>query len=86
MAHSEHFIDRLAKINGVLTGLALYLQIIHAVAIQSTEGLSTTAFALIFINSLVWIAYARHRRLMPLLVSSSLNVVASAVLVVLSID
>ena len=84
MAHPEHFIDQLAKINGVLTGIALYPQLIRAMATGATEGLSTTAFAIIFINSIVWVAYARHRHITPLAVASVLNGIAAIALTVLS--
>lgn len=84
MAHREHFIDQLAKVNGIVTGVALYPQLIRAILTDITQGLSTTAFAIIFINSVVWVAYARHRHITPLTIASVLNGIAAAILMVLS--
>lgn len=81
----DHIIDRLAQVNGFVTGVALYPQLIRAAVTGAIEGLSTTAFAIIFINSIVWIAYARHRHIAPLVVASVLNGIAAASLAVLSL-
>ena len=77
----HHPIDRLANVNGIVTGLALWPQLIKALVTHSTEDLSLWAFAIIFINSVVWTAYAWHRSLTPLKVSSILNLVASGVII-----
>lgn len=82
--HKEHFIDKLAKLNGVLTGIALYPQLIKVILTGVKENLSVTAFAIIFINSIVWVVYARHRRITPLIVASALNGIAAAILMVLA--
>jgi uncharacterized protein with PQ loop repeat len=85
MKRHEHNIDRLAKLNGVVSGIALYPQLIRTIWTGSTESLSFTAFGLIFLNSVIWVAYARHRGILPLLISSVLNTIAAAALMVLSI-
>jgi len=79
----HHPIDRIANLNGVLTGLALWPQAFKALLSGSTGDLSVLAFAVIFLNSAGWLTYAFHRGLRPLKISSSMNLVASATLIAL---
>lgn len=73
----HHPIDYLGDINGLISGITLYPQLYHAYTSNSLAGLSLTTFVLILLNSIIWIAYAIHRNLTALLVSSCLNALAS---------
>lgn len=79
----HHPIDRLGNINGLISGVTLYPQLFHAFTSKSLEGLSLTTFILIFLNSAVWIAYAKHRKLPALLISSVLNGLSSGAIATL---
>lgn len=80
----QHVIDKIAFFNAILSGVALYPQIWHVLAIGSTEGISSVSFGLIFINSFVWFVYALHRDLISLSITSILNLVASGLLALLA--
>src|SRR5512133_1149587 len=73
----HHTIDRIGNLNGLISGITLYPQLFHALNARSLEGLSALTFSLIFINSAIWIAYAIHRKLPALLISSVLNAFSS---------
>jgi len=77
----NHLIDRLALVNGLVSGIALYPQVWTILANGSTVGVSLPTFLLIFFNSIVWLAYALHRGLISLGVASVLNTLASGILV-----
>ncbi|MDQ5962268.1 MAG: hypothetical protein QG653_75 [Patescibacteria group bacterium] len=81
IAH-HHFIDKLAFLNGFISGVALYPQVWKLFTFGSTEGVSFVSFLIIFINSIVWLIYAVHRELISLAVASILNIVASGILTV----
>lgn len=76
----DHPIDRLAEINGLVSGIALFPQVAKTVSTWSAADLCPWTFGLILANSSVWIAYAVHRRMAPLFVASVLNAAASGVL------
>lgn len=76
-------IDKLGNANGFLSGITLYPQLIQSAISKSTEGLSMITFFLILANSVIWIAYASHRKLPALLISSALNALSSACIVIL---
>lgn len=79
----HHIIDRLAFANGIVSGIALYPQV-WSVAVQgSAAGVSALTYALILLNSLVWVAYAVHRGLLSLGVASLLNALASGILLLM---
>lgn len=78
----RHLIDRLAFVNGLISGIALYPQVWTVLSTGSTSGVSVLTYFLIFTNSLVWVIYAIHRGLLSLGVASILNVVASGILLV----
>lgn len=82
-SHKRHLVDRVANWNGVLTGLALWPQAIKALFSHSIGDLSALAFAVIFLNSAVWLLYSQHRGLRPLRISSSMNLCASALILFL---
>lgn len=76
----HHLIDRLAFFNGLVSGVALYPQVWNVVAQGTADGVSSLTYALILVNSLVWILYAVHRGLLSLGIASILNALASAIL------
>lgn len=78
-----HWIDRIAILNGFVSGVALWPQVVETLYTQITAGLSVWALFIIFINSLVWVVYAVHRRLISLAIASILNVFASFALLFL---
>jgi uncharacterized protein with PQ loop repeat len=75
----HHTIDRLAIGAGVLSGIALYPQVIYITTQGSVEGISLTMYAIIFLNSFVWLAYSIHRGLFSLGIASILNIIASGI-------
>ncbi len=79
----NHVIDRLAFFNGIISGFALYPQVYSVAMSGSIEGVSIITFLMIFINSVVWFVYSIHRGLISLGIASTLNCVASGILVLL---
>jgi uncharacterized protein with PQ loop repeat len=77
----RHFIDRLALLNGLISGIALYPQVWEVLQNHSAGGISLPTFSVILINSVVWLLYAAHRGLVSLAVASVFNIVASAMLI-----
>ena len=75
-----HLIDRLAFVNGLISGIALFPQLVKVLAFQDAGGISVTSIALIFLNSLVWVFYALHRGLVSVGVAALLNTFASGAL------
>ncbi len=81
----RHPIDVLASVNGVVSGLALYPQLVHLMRGGDATGISLTTFILIAVTSFIWCIYAIHRRTSPTLVSASANLIASALIIALVI-
>lgn len=77
----NHWIDKLAVLTGVLSGFALYPQVFSVIMSGSSENVSLTTYAIIFGNSIVWLIYSIHRRLLSLAIPSILNIFASAALI-----
>ena len=77
----HHFIDKLAFLNGFISGVALYPQVIKVILSGQAIGVSLSTYCLILINSIVWLAYAVHRGLISLAIASILNILASAILI-----
>ncbi|MHB1316336.1 MAG: PQ-loop domain-containing transporter [Minisyncoccota bacterium] len=77
----NHFIDKLAFFNGLISGVALYPQVYSILISGSTVGVSLSTFVIIFVNSVVWFLYAIHLKLLSLGVASLLNFVASGILI-----
>ena len=77
----NHLIDKIAFWNAFLTAVALYPQVVDSIISKSTEGLSVLSFAIIGVNSAVWMVYGAHRNLPPLVISSVLNLVAAILIV-----
>ncbi|SRR3989338_9615631 len=74
----HHPLDRIAEINSIISGVALFPQLFKIISTGSIVGFSILTFSIIAANSLVWLAYALHRRLKPLLISAILNFVAAS--------
>jgi len=81
----NHFIDKLALANALLSGVTLYPQLyILLTSKADTRGISLLSFSLIVSNSLIWLWYGIHRKTFPLIISSSLNAIAAgAILIIL---
>ncbi len=77
----RHLVDRLAFVNGLVSGIALYPQVWSVFVNGSASGLSLVTYTLILLNSIVWVLYAIHRGLLSLGIASLLNTVASAMLI-----
>lgn len=75
-----HFIDRLAVLNGLVSGVALYPYIYQILFAGVDNNLSTLTLLLILGNSVVWFAYALHRLLVSLLVAATLTFTAVVIL------
>jgi hypothetical protein len=74
----NHWIDKIALLNAVLSGVTLYPQLyILLVTKISSDSISTLSFFLILSNSLIWIWYGVHRGTYPLIISSTLNAIAA---------
>lgn len=78
----QHTIDKIAFVNGLVSGVALYPQVITTIASRSGEFVSPLSFFLIFINSIVWLLYSLHRSLFTLAITSMLNCIASGILLI----
>lgn len=78
----RHFIDRLAFVNSLISGVALYPQVWAVFHSGSAENLSAFTYTLILLNSLIWVLYAIHRGLLSLGLASVLNALASMTLLI----
>ena len=78
----NHWIDKLAVLTGAVSGFALYPQIFIIITSGSTESVSLTTYAIILLNSIVWLVYSIHRGLISLAIPSILNIFASAAAVI----
>jgi len=86
MEHTRfHLIDKIAFINGLVTGVALYPQLIKVLFLKSTGDLSMLTFGVITLNSIVWIFYGIHRTAIPLVIASVLNAIAAGWLTFLAV-
>jgi len=75
-----HFIDKLAFLNGFVSGVALYPQAWAVLMKGTAAGVSLATFLIILLNSIVWLVYSMHRGLLSLAVASILNIIASGIL------
>jgi len=73
----RHYIDYLAGLNSGISAIALYPQLFSLLKGQSPVDLSILSFSLIAFNSCVWVAYGIHRRIPPLIISSTFNAIAA---------
>lgn len=81
----KHFIDYFAEINSIISALALFPQFIELLSGKSSAGISKLSFFLIALNSIVWLMYGIHRRAPPLIISSTLNGLASTGILLLAL-
>jgi uncharacterized protein with PQ loop repeat len=81
----QHVIDKIAFVNGLISGIALYPQVWATIVHHSGHSVSLLSFSLIFINSVVWFLYSIHRSLLTLAITSILNCVASGIMVSVAI-
>lgn len=80
----HHLIDKLALLNGLISGVTLYPQIFILLSSETkTSNLSQLSFWLILLNSVIWLLYGSHRKNLPLVISSLLNIVAAGLILIL---
>lgn len=75
-----HFIDRLALLNSVMAGCALFPQVFITYTTASVVGLSSLTILLILFNNIVWLLYGVHRGLASVAIAALLSIVASSAL------
>lgn len=73
----KHPVDYLAEVNSGISAIALFPQLFALLGGQAATGLSSLSFFLIALNSCVWLVYGIHRRMPPLIISSTCNALAS---------
>ncbi|MCK9361624.1 PQ-loop domain-containing transporter [Patescibacteria group bacterium] len=78
----DHPIDRLTEAAALLSGVALYPQVFKIVTTRHVADLAPTTFFIMVITNTIWIAYGIHRKSIPLLISSTMNLVAASLIVV----
>lgn len=77
----HHFIDRLAVLNGLVSGVVLYPQIFIILYWGVENNLAVSVLALIVLNNIVWTLYGLHRGIIPTVLSGVLNVLAGVILI-----
>ncbi len=76
----NHPIDHLTEGAALLSGIALFPQVFKIFETKHVGDLAPSTFFILVISNAVWIAYGVHRRSLPLLISGSLNFVASGLI------
>jgi uncharacterized protein with PQ loop repeat len=79
----HHFIDKLAVVNGAVSGLALYPQIYLILAAHTANTLSPLTLWVILGNNIVWTMYGVHRSLASVAIAGVLSGFASAILLII---
>jgi len=77
----HHFVDYFALVNAGVSAVTLAPQAIKIGLASDVGSVSISTFLLILTNSVVWIAYSRHRGLFPLFISSSFNAFFAVVII-----
>lgn len=86
VSEHNHIIDKIALINALLSGITLFPQLFILLQSEADiQSISILSFGLILSNSLIWLWYGVHRKNYPLIISSSLNTIASAAIVLVLI-
>lgn len=80
LGRHQHPVDRIARYNAAVGGLALFPQVYKVWASRSVGDISFAAFFLIMVNSCIWLWYSLHRRSAQLFISSVCTLTASALL------
>lgn len=78
----NHLIDKLAVVTGTISAIALLPQVAQILNATSFEYFSPITFVVIFLNSIVWLAYAIHRQLISLALPSILNILSTGAVVI----
>lgn len=79
----HHLIDKLAVINGAVSGLALYPQIINILFFGVTNNLNPITLWLILGNNIVWTMYGVHRSIVSVTMAGLLSFFAAGILLVI---
>lgn len=79
----HHFIDKLAVINGFVTGFALYPQIFSILALGIENTLSSVTLWVILCNNVIWATYGVHRSLVSITAAGLLSGFAAAILLII---
>lgn len=83
MDFHTHLIDRIAFLNGFISGIALFPQLLHVLTTPAAAvAVSPMSYGIILINSIVWVLYAMHRGLISLGIASSLNTLAAGAILI----
>lgn len=83
MKKHRHPLDRLTEATALLSGVGFYPQLFKLYTTRQAADLAPTTFLIFTISNAIWIAYGIHRRALPILISSSLNLIASACILVM---
>ncbi len=78
----NHLIDKLAVFTGTISAIALLPQVWLILGATSFEYFSPITLVVIFLNSIVWLAYAIHRQLISLALPSIINILSTGAVVV----
>lgn len=81
----HHVIDKVAVINGVVSGIALYPQVWHIMRSRDFASVSQISALIILGNNVVWALYAFHRGLISLFIAALLNMLAALALLILAL-
>lgn len=76
----NHPIDQLTVGASLLSGVALFPQVFKILETKQVSGLSPSTFFILIVANCIWIAYGIHRKSVPLLISGTLNLVASSLI------
>lgn len=79
----NHPIDHLAEAASLLSGISLYPQAFKILTTKMVGDIAPSTYFIVLVTSFIWIAYGAHRKSLPLLISGSLNMVSSALIVIL---
>jgi uncharacterized protein with PQ loop repeat len=78
----HHVIDKLAVLAGILSGIALFPQVVQITLSGSVTGVSFLTYLIVFVNNFVWLAYAIHRGILSLGISALLSIIASGAVLI----
>ena len=80
----DHVIDRLAEVNAIFSGIALFPQLIEVWKTHNVQGLSQATFLITFVTNIIWGCYGIHRKDTAVAVASILVVISAGGLSLLS--
>lgn len=74
----HHLIDGIAFLNAFISAISLFPQLyVLLYSMTARQEASALSYFLIFLNNIGWFAYGLHRKILPIVISSFLNMVAS---------